>query len=256
MGAVPMLHADNKVRAAVRHGLRRTDMRVVTCHSAAQLERVVADEVVDAVVVDVRAAALGWALGLVVSYPRIPVFAYSAFRPEDGRLISACAVGGLRSLFVDGIDDPVAGEVLISRSAGRERRALLADAPERLRLAEPIQLDAWEEILGGQHAPVTSAEVARTLGVTREHLSREFAAGGAPNLKRVIDLTRVACAAHLLGNPGYTVSAVARILRFASPSHLATCSRRVAGVAPGALATLGIRGVLDEFLQGRTHSRL
>ena len=55
---------------------------------------------------------------------------------------------------------------------------------------------------------------------SREHLSRQFAAGGAPNLKRVIDLTRVACAAQLLANPGYTIPIVVRLLHFASSSHL------------------------------------
>src|SRR2546430_10498391 len=61
--------------------------------------------------------------------------------------------------------------------------------------------------------PIKTAQLAAALRVTREHLSRQFAAGGAPNLKRVIDLARAACAADLLGNPGYTVRAVVRIDR-------------------------------------------
>ena len=50
--------------------------------------------------------------------------------------------------------------------------------------------------------PVRTTDLARRLRVSREHLSRQFGAGGAPNLKRVIDLTRIACAAQLLANPG------------------------------------------------------
>ena len=82
------------------------------------------------------------------------------------------------------------------------------------------------------------------------------AAGGAPNLKRVIDLARTACAADLLGNPGYTVRAVVNILGYASPSHLAGAARRVAGVVPHELRDLGPRGVLGRFVRGRTRSRL
>src|SRR5437667_321251 len=91
---------------------------------------------------------------------------------------------------------------------------------------------------------------------TRWHLSREVGAGGAPNLKRVIDLARTACAADLLGNPGYTVRAVVHILGYASTSHLAGAARRVAGTTPQELRAVGPRGVLARFLRGRTRSRV
>ena len=105
-------------------------------------------------------------------------------------------------------------------------------------------------------ADVFVADVARALRRSREHLSREFAAGGAPNLKRVIDLLRTVCAADLLANPGYTVGDVTTILRFSSPSHLAAAARRIAGVAPGDLGGLGPRGVFTRFLKGRMRSRI
>jgi AraC-like DNA-binding protein len=91
---------------------------------------------------------------------------------------------------------------------------------------------------------------------SREHLSREFGAGGAPNLKRVIDLVRIAWAADLLANPGYSAGAVAGLLRFASPTHMAVCADRVAGVQPAALPGLGPAGVLARFARGRTRSRV
>src|SRR3989475_12076092 len=90
----------------------------------------------------------------------------------------------------------------------------------------------------------------------RSHLSREFAAGGAPNLKRVIDLARTACAADLLGNPGYTVRAVVNILGYASTSHLAGAARRGAGATPQELRAVGPRGVLARFTRGKTRSRV
>ena len=44
---------------------------------------------------------------------------------------------------------------------------------------------------------VLARTIAQSLDVTREHLSRSFAASGAPNLKRVIDLVRLIAAAEL-----------------------------------------------------------
>ena len=96
--------------------------------------------------------------------------------------------------------------------------------------------------------------MAQALGVSREYLSRQFAAGGAPNLKRVIDLARVAWAADLLGNPGYPVGVVARLLAYASSGHLAAAARRVTGVPPAQLADLGSKGVLSRFVRGHTRS--
>src|SRR5437763_1079523 len=122
--------------------------------------------------------------------------------------------------------------------------------------AERLLLAAWTEVLRCAGAPTRAADVARALRVSREHLSREFAAGGAPNLKRVIDLARTACAADLLGNPGYTVRHVVKILGYASPGHLAGAARRVAGATPQELAQVGPRGVLLRFLRGRTRSRI
>ena len=131
----------------------------------------------------------------------------------------------------------------------------LMDAPKLLRLTEGLQLAAWDEVLRRVAIPMKTAHVAQALRVTREHLSREFGAGGAPNLKRVIDLARVACAVDLLANPGYTARSVVQILGFASPSHLASAARRVAGASVPELRDLGPRGVLERFLKGRTRSR-
>src|SRR5207302_3998440 len=129
------------------------------------------------------------------------------------------------------------------------RREALADEPKLLRLTDRLQLAAWDEVLRRVGSPTQTRQVAAALRVTREHLSREFAAGGAPNLKRVIDLARTACAADLLGNPGYSVRAVVRILGYASSSHLAGAAQRVAGATPQELAQVGPRGVLLRFLR-------
>ena len=111
-------------------------------------------------------------------------------------------------------------------------------------------------MLGEVERPIRTTTLAKRLRISREHLSRQFGAGGAPNLKRVIDLTRVACAAQLLGNPGYSVPTVVRILHFASPGHLANTARRIANVSSSGLGALGPRGVLAAFVRGNTRSRV
>ncbi|HLQ22307.1 MAG TPA: helix-turn-helix domain-containing protein, partial [Gemmatimonadales bacterium] len=114
----------------------------------------------------------------------------------------------------------------------------------------------WDILVRDVERPVRTLTLARELAVSREHLSRQFGAGGAPNLKRVIDLTRVACAAQLLESPGFRVTTVVRVLHFTSAGHLASTVRRIANVAPSALGALGPRGVLQAFARGNTRSRV
>lgn len=256
MAVVAVAHANTAVRAALRRGLPRRGVRVVHCRSIERVRAVLYRELVDAVVVDVLH---GWAddtFRLAALYPRIPFFALSRFRPDDGPMALACRRAGLRDVFVEGVDTHAAGELVASRAAGRVRKAVLHDAPRLLHLTEPIQLKAWDEVFARVGGRTTTADLARALKRTREHLSREFAAGGAPNLKRVIDLARAVVAADLLANPGYTVRDVATVMRYSSSSHLAGSTRRIAGVAPAELGRLGPRGVFLRFLKGRTRSRI
>src|SRR4029078_5414689 len=127
--------------------------------------------------------------------------------------------------------------------------------PRMLRLLEPLQRRAWDLLVREVERPVRTLSLARQLEVSREHLSRQCGAGGAPNLKRVIDLTRVACAAQLLQSPGYRITTVVRVLHVTSSSDLAGTVRRIADVAPSALGALGPSGVLQAFARGNTRSR-
>ena len=187
--------------------------------------------------------------------PGVPVVAYAPFRPDDGELLLACRKHAV-PVAVEGVDDAVVGEMVIRASVTAERRRALADAPRMLRLTEPLQRSAWSVLLGEVERPLRTSELARRLDVSREHLSRQFGAGGAPNLKRVIDLTRIACAAQLLANPGYSIPTVVRLLHFASSSHLSGTARRIANVPTSGLGGLGPRGVLQAFARGNTRSRV
>jgi AraC-like DNA-binding protein len=252
---VPVFHPRAEARRAVRRGIPNGNAGGVrVCRSADQVRRLMLQRLIDAVVVDVKSAPAD-VFDLPTSFPRIPFYALSAFRPEDGAILTRCREAGFAGVLVEGVDNAVAGEWIAARSAECARREELADAPKLLRLSEPLQRDAWAEVLRRVGRPTTTRQVAQALGVTREYLSRQFAAGGAPNLKRVIDLARVAWAADLLVNPGYPVGVVARMLAYASSGHLAAAARRVAGVPPGQLARLGARGVLGRFVRGHTRSR-
>jgi AraC-like DNA-binding protein len=181
--------------------------------------------------------------------------AYGPFRPDDGELLLACRKT-VSAIAVEGVDDPIVGDLVARTSMTAELRRALAEGPRMLRLTETIQRAAWDLLLGEVERPIRTTVLASWLRVSREHLSRQFGAGGAPNLKRVIDLTRIACAAQLLGNPGYLVPTVVRVLNFASAGHLANTAGRIANVPIRGLGALGPRGVLAAFAKGNTRSRL
>ena len=252
---IPTLLASKSARAALRRAVPRNRARLVACRTPAQLERTLAGVLADAVVVDWRVAGAREALARVrTRYPGVPRFLYTAWRPDDAEGLAACLAEGAAPI-VEGVEDAVVGELLMPRTASAARVAMLAGAPRLLRLTDILQERAWGEVMRRIGGKLRTTDIARSLKVSREHLSRQFGAGGAPNLKRVIDLARAATAADLLANPGYSVRAVARILGFASASHLAGAARRVAGVSARELPRLGPRGVLAAFVRGRTRSR-
>ncbi|HEX2249839.1 MAG TPA: hypothetical protein VHH32_05785, partial [Gemmatimonadales bacterium] len=228
--------------------------RVVSCRSPAALHALMERRLVDAVVLSPQPVLLPELSGFRSRLPLVPLVAYGPFRPDDGELLLACRPT-VSALAVEGVDDPVLGELVVRASLTEARRRALAEAPRVLRLTEEIQRASWDILLGQVERPTRTSVLAKRLRVSREHLSRQFAAGGAPNLKRVIDLTRIACAAQLLGNPGYSIPMVVRVLNFASPGHLASTARRIANVTTDGLGSLGPRGVLAAFVRGNTRSR-
>jgi len=241
---------------ALRRTLPKAGPGVVACRSPAALRRVLERRLVDAIVLCPSTALLPELEGMRRELPGIPVVAYAPFRPDDGELLLACRRHAVASVAVEGVDDPIVGDVVMRSSITAERRRALADAPRMLRLTEPLQQAAWSVLVGEVERPIRTTTLAKLLKVSREHLSRQFGAGGAPNLKRVIDLTRVACAAQLLANPGFTIPTVVRVLHFASSSHLSSTARRIAKVSTRGLGVLGPSGVLQAFVKGNTRSRV
>ena len=241
---------------ALRRTLPKGGPGVVTCRSPAALRRLLERRLVDAVVIAPSPAWLPELAVLKERHPGIPLVAYGPFRPDDGEMLLVCRSHAVISVVVEGVDDAVVGDMVARSSVTAARRLALADAPRVLRLTEPLQRRAWDLLVGEVERPVRTSELAQRLDVSREHLSRQFGAGGAPNLKRVIDLTRIACAAQMLQNPGYGIPTVVRVLHFASSSHLSSTARRIANVPTAGLGALGPRGVLSAFARGNTRSRM
>jgi AraC-like DNA-binding protein len=256
VAAIATLLESRAALLALRRTLPKNGPGVVACRTPAALRRLLERRLVDAVVLCPSLPALPDLAQLRNELPGIPVVAYAPFRPDDGELLLACRRHTVASIAVEGVDDPIVGDMVMRASITAERRRALADAPRMLRLTEPLQQAAWAVLVGEVERPFRTTTLAKLLQVSREHLSRQFGAGGAPNLKRVIDLTRVACAAQLLGNPGLTIPTVVRVLHFASSSHLSSTARRIANVSTRGLGALGPKGVLQAFAKGNTRSRV
>jgi len=247
MSVVAALLGSRPGLAALRRSLPRGGPSAVGCRSWPALERTLQGRLVEAVVVSPRTLPPAARDRLREGWPAVPVIALAAFRPDDAPVLLAWE----GEVLVEGVDDPVVGEVVMRHSLTARRRQALHDATRVLKLEDELQRRAWDLMLGAVERPWRSEALAEALGVSREHLSRQFGAGGAPNVKRVVDLCRIATATQLLANPACTVADVARLLHFASPSHLSTTARGVAGVTAPQLATLAPEDVLRRFVRGR-----
>jgi len=255
MPAVAALLDSRAALGALRRSLPRGSAPVVACRSTSGLERVVSSRLLEVIVLGPIAARRLDLAALKARYPAIPVVAYGILRSEDSELLLGWNRLPLAAVLVEGVDDPVAGDLVLRHSVSARRRAALGDAPRLLRLTEPLQRATWDRLIRAGGRPPRAARLARDIGVSREHLSRQFGAGGAPNLKRVADLLSVLAALSLLANPGYTVNQVARLLRFSTPSHLRAMVRRITDLGLPEAQKLGERDVLSRFLRSGARSR-
>ncbi len=256
MAAIAAMLDGRGAVTALRRSLPRGGPSVVTCRTPAHLRRLLDRRIVEAVVLAPRPGLIDdWAT-LRSDFPGIPVVVYAPIRSDDGALLAECRKQKVAAVLVEGVDDAVVGELVRRVSLVASRRRSLADAPRLLRLADPLQRQLWDILIDQVDQPVTTTALATRLGVSREHLSRQFGAGGAPNLKRVIDFLRVVAAAQLLHNPGYSIAQVAGLLSFSSSSHLGSTARRIAGIGALELSQTSPKELLGRFARGHTRSRL
>lgn len=267
-----------RARAFVRAAFPKRKWKVVTVRDVSEFRAMLRKTLVDAALVDVGSPSAvthaggeqsglsqvnitsgaddTWRIaGLAHEFPSAPFFGITPLRATDAPAVARCAAMEFCDILADGIDEAVARDLVGPRTFTSRFTTALADPPSTLGLKSEMQLATWKSILAAAGRPVRTAALAREVGVSREHLSRHFSTPGAPNLKRVIDLVRMIGAAELAKNSGLDVRDVARILGFASSSHLAVTAQRVLGTRPASLSRLRTVDLIERFTQGRTRSR-
>lgn len=247
----------DRARVIMRAAFPRRRARLVLVRTADELERTFRVSLVDAAIIDFSAAREdAWrSAGLAREFPSVPFFGLTALRPAEAPALAQCATLEFADVLVESVDDSLHRALVLRHGFSTRFAEALREPPEPLALGTPLQRAAWGCIVAWGGRPVRTQWIAESLRVTREHLSRTFAAGGAPNLKRVIDLVRLLAAAELAKNPGYDVRDVAEVLEFASSSHLASTAQRVVGTRPASLARLRAVDLVERFTKGHGRSR-
>src|SRR5512146_2214046 len=185
-----------RARALVKAAVRRRRTRGRLARTPADFDALFKSTLVDAAVVDVGSAHEDtWrAASRAREYPSVPFFGLAALRAAEGPSLAQCASYEFADVLVEGVDDGAAREIVTQSGFSARFARALDDPPTRLALLTPLQQSAWRFIVSHAGKPVRTSALASFLHVTREHLSRSFAAGGAPNLKRIIDLVRIVAA--------------------------------------------------------------
>ncbi len=252
-GATPPLYLlallkRDRARALVRAAFPRRRAHVVAVKTVAEVDAQLAQQLVDAVIVDGGAGEEAHrVIARAEEFPSVPFVVVTAMLPADAPLVSRAAECGVAELLVEGVDDSAARELVVRLAFSTRFERALAVPPPTLHLETPLQIAVWQSVVRRAGRPIRTDQLARDLGVSREHLSRSFAVGQAPTLKRVIDLVRVLAAAELAKNAGYDVRDVAQVLGFASSSHLSSTTQRLVGAKASSLTRLRSVDLLDRF---------
>ncbi len=254
---VVALATRERSRTLLRQAFPRRVASLHVVKSSRELARHFHKRLVDAAIVDLGHPSEDTiaALTLAREFPSAPFIALTPLRPSDTSLVARAAASDFSEVVVEHVDDAVFRELVEGQGFTNRFAIALATPPESLGISTPIQRAAWGHLIQHGGRPVLTEGIALAMGVTREHLSRAFAAGGGPNIKRVIDLVRLIAAAELAKNPGYDVGDVADVLGFASSSHLSTAATRIAGTRPTSLARLRAIDLIERFARDRSRSR-
>ena len=246
-----------RARTLMRSAFPRRRARLVVARTPDELESAFRVSLVDAAIIDLAGAHEDtWrAAALAREFSSVPFFGLTSLRAAESPALAQCAALDFADVLVESVDDDVARSIVMRHAFSTRFSAALAHPPASLGLNTPLQRATWRGIVAWSGRPVRTQVLADAIGVTREHLSRTFAASGAPNLKRVIDLVRLISAAELAKNPGYDVRDVAAVLDFASSSHLSSTAQRVVGMKPASLARLRAVDLIDRFTKGHGRSR-
>jgi hypothetical protein len=183
----------------LRAAFPRRKARLVFARGAEDLATLLRTTLVDSAVIDLTSPTEDtWrAVSFAADHPSAAFFAIAPLRAGDAPPIAECATRDFAGALVEGVDDLAIRDMVLRAAFSSRFERALAVPPPALRLDSPLQRRAWEQVVAHAGRPVRTAVLASVLEVTREHLSRSFAAKGSPNLKRVIDLVRLIAAAEL-----------------------------------------------------------
>src|SRR6266545_1056596 len=147
-----------RARSLVRSAFPKRKWRVIATRDAAEFLGTLRRILVDA--------------ALAQEFPSAPFFAITPLRATDAPAVARCAALEFCDVIADGIDDPVARDIVGPQTFSARFYAALADPPPVLRLDTPMQLRTWRAILASAGRPVRTSALAKAAGVSREHLSR------------------------------------------------------------------------------------
>lgn len=255
---VVVLALRDRARALARQAFPRRRTHLVLARTLRDFEAAFHAQLVDVALLDLGAPndETPRAIELAREFPSTPFVGLTPLRSTDASVVARCAASDFAELAVDTVDDAVLRDLVLPLTFTYRFAAALREPPAVLHIDTALRKQAWASLIAHGGRPVLTETLAADLGITREHLSRAFAAGAdAPNIKRVIDLVRLLAAAELAKNPGYDVGDVARVLGFASSSHLSTTAQRIVGTRPTSLARLRAVDLFERFGQGRNRSR-
>src|SRR5688500_3213599 len=245
-----------RTRAWVKRLVGKPAGHLALARSVSEFANAFRRELVDAALVDVGAPdGSEEAAARALEYPTVAFLGLTAFRPSDGPAVARCAERDFADVIVEGVDTGIARGVLDARGYSGRFASALDRPPHALSLGSALHLAAWRFIVARGGRPIRTSTLASSLGLTREHLSRSFGTGGAPTLKRLIDLVRLLSAAELAKNPGYDVADVARILRFSSSAHLSVTAQRLIGRRASSLAAMRGVDVIERFAREHAGTR-
>lgn len=244
-----MLRRD-RARALVRTAFPRRRAQLIAVRTRDELQHTLTTQLIDAVILDGGVGEeVSAVLPLAEDFPSAPFFLITALLPTDAPMVARAVECGCADVLVEGVDDAATRVLLHQRGFTPRFDRALAEPPPVLGLETSLQKQVWRSLVRRAGRPVRTEQLAQEQGMSREHLSRSFAAGRAPTLKRVIDLVRVLAAAELAKNPGFDVRDVAAVLGFASSSHLSGTTQRLVGARASSLSRLRTVDLLERFLQ-------
>jgi AraC-like DNA-binding protein len=224
--------------------------RLALARTLKEFAEIFRTELVDAALVDIGAPdGSEQAAALAAEYRSVAFLAVTSLRVADGPALARCAELEFADVLVEGVDEGVMCDIVTRRGYSARFASALEVPPAPLSLSSALQLTAWRVLVEGGGRPIRTSTLASSLGLTREHLSRSFGSGGAPTLKRLIDLVRLLSAAELAKNPGYDVADVARVLRFSSSAHLSLTAQRLIGRRATSLAAMRGVDVIERYVK-------